>query len=365
MLSVAGIVGIGLNTGRTRSAPKAAALLLAGMALSTPGSAYAAAFSNQDKDAQPTQKAQAKDAPDPVTMALKAAVRNGSMSEERAMETYALLTTGLRGSKKQADTRDYLEKTAAKLDALVETGDLSAEDADAKLIAIETQIAAKAEFASRFDDELASRMQTAGKSKTEAYLELVAERLDEIVLTGELSAEDAQARLIALEVRIAVNEQLASKMENEGKSKTEAYLELVAAKLEELVKAGKLSAADAEARMTALENSIAGKSKPGSLDARTVLRAAKRVDLNRDQQDELRDIEQITIAVYRKISRKDKQRHTELAEQVKAEITKLLDARQIDQFEAALKRLDRDSRRAERKQRRQSGPKREPKPREP
>lgn len=107
----------------------------------------------------------------------------------------------------------------------------------------------------------------------------------------------------------------------------------------------------AEVGLIALASEGTVKSKPGSLDARTVLRATKRVDLNRDQKDDIRDIEQETIGDYRKISRKDKQGHTELAERVKAEITKLLDAEQIEQFEAALKRFDRGSRQRDRKTR--------------
>ena len=404
MSRIARIVGIAMNTDRARPVWTATALLMAGMALTTAGLAYAAAFSDDDKAGQPTRSAQEKDAPDPVTLALKAAVENGSMDEEHAIQIYTLLVKGVPGSSRNDKTEAYLEEVAAKLDAAVAAGKLSAEDAVGKMIALEKRIASKARLASRFEEELASRMQNDGMSKTEAYLDLAAAKLDEIVQTGELSAEDAEAKLIAIEQSILFVQALNSKMENEGKTKTEAYLELIAAdldravdlgklsaedaeaklialaqqiaakeelasrnerdsgldievylkqiaaELDAMVKAGKLSAEDAEAKLIAIENSIAAKA--GSLDARTVLRAAKRVDLNRDQKDEIRDIERATIGAYRKISRKDKEGHNELAERVKAEITAMLDAEQIEQFEAALKRLDRNSRRDEPKQRR-------------
>lgn len=409
MHRIARIAAIGRHAERTRPVWKATALLTAGMALSAAGITYAVAFSDDDKAVQTAQPAQAKDTPDPFTLALKAAVRNGSMAEEHAIQIYSFLTKGVPGSNKRGKTVPYLEEVAAKLDAMVMAGMLSAEAAEGKMIALEQQIASKEQHASGFREELASRMQNDRMSKTEAYLELAAEKLDEIVMTGELTAEDAEARLNAIEKRIVFGQVLASKMENEGKTKSEAYLELTAAKLgamvlagelsaedaeakmialeqeiavkeiasrmendgesktdayleqvaaelDAMVKAGKLSAEDAEAKLIAIENSIAAKSKSGSGDARTVLRAAKRVDLNRDQKDEIREIERGTIGAYRRISRKNKEGHTELAEQVKAEITKLLDAEQIEQFEAALKRLGRGNRRVERKQLRQRGP---------
>ena len=165
MLRAARIVGIGMNADRTRSGWKTAALLLAGMALSAAGIAYAAAFSDDDKAVQTTQKAQAKDAPDPVTLALKAAVRNGSISEERAIQVYSLLTDGLPGSNREAKTEAYLEQAATKLDAMVSAGKLSAEDAEAKMIALENQIAIK--------EERAFKMESGDKSATDAYLEQV------------------------------------------------------------------------------------------------------------------------------------------------------------------------------------------------
>ena len=354
MLRVARIVAVGMNADRTRCAWKAA-LLAAGMALSTAGIVYAASSSDDDKPVQVTQKAQAKDAPDPVTLALKAAVRNGSMSEAHALQVYSLITNGLPGSSKQAraEAEAYVDQAAVKLDALVMSGELSAEDAEAKLIALEHQIARK--------QELALELESGGGPETEAYLDQAAAKLDTLVMAGELSAEDAESKLIALEQQIAVKEEFASRMEIAGKSKTEAYLELVAAELDALVKSGELSAEDAEAKMIAIANAVDVAAKPASLDARTVLRAVKRVDLTRSQKDEIRDIERAAIGVYRQISRKDQQGHTVLAEQVKGEITELLDREQIEQFQAALKRLNRGAER----ERRERGRQPDRKPREP
>ena len=246
MSRIARIVAIGMNADRARPVWTATALLMAGMALSTAGLAYAAAFSNDDKAVQPTQNAQEKDATEPVTLALKAAVRNGSMDQEHAMQIYTLLAKGVPDSSRNDKTEAYLEEVAAKIDAAVAAGKLSAEDAESKMIALEKKMASRARLATRFEDELASRMQNDGMSKTEAYLDLAAAKLDEIVQTGELSAEQAEAKLIAIEKRIAFWQALASKMEHQGKTKSEAYLELTAARLDEAVRSGKLSAEDAE-----------------------------------------------------------------------------------------------------------------------
>ncbi|MFH1745872.1 MAG: hypothetical protein ABIG44_02395 [Planctomycetota bacterium] len=97
--------------------------------------------------------------------------------------------------------------------------------------------------------------------------------------------------------------------------------------------------------------SIANAAPSGSLDARTVLRAVKRVDLTRAQRDEIRAIERETLGAYRNISRKDKQRHNELAERVKTRITALLNSAQTEQFEAALEHLDRGDRRGKQQKR--------------
>ena len=238
MLRVARIIGIGMNADRTRSGWKAAAVLAAGIALSTAGIVYAAAASDDDQASLAREKVQAEDVPDPVTQALKAAVRNGSMSEARAIQVYSLLTDGPPGSNREAKTEAYLDQTAAELDAMVSAGKLSAEDAEAKLIALENQVASKEEFA--------LKMASGDRSESEVYLDQAAAKLDALVMKGELSAEDAEAKMIALEKQIAVKEEFASRMEIADKSKTEAYLELVAAELDALVKSGELSAEDAE-----------------------------------------------------------------------------------------------------------------------
>jgi Spy/CpxP family protein refolding chaperone len=125
-----------------------------------------------------------------------------------------------------------------------------------------------------------------------------------------------------------------------------------------MVERGELSAEQAEARLRAIEQAVAaeGNAKTGSLDARTVLRAVKRVDLTSDQKESIRIIERDAARAYHKISRKDKQAHTELAKLVKAKIDQLLSPEQAKQFEAALERLDRGSRRSQQPPRRKVAP---------
>ena len=207
-----------MNADFTQSARQIAALFMAAMTLSAPAVAQSDAASADDKAVRQTKRVQLKDAPDPVTMALKAAVRNGSMDEETATQIYTLLAKGVPGASRNVKAEAYLETVNAKIDAAVAAGKLSAEDAEAKMIAVEKQLAAKARFASRFEDELASRVQNDGLSQTEAYLDLAAEKLDEIVQTGELAADDAEAKLIAIEQSIRFVQALNSKMENEGKT---------------------------------------------------------------------------------------------------------------------------------------------------
>jgi hypothetical protein len=85
-------------------------------------------------------------------------------------------------------------------------------------------------------------------------------------------------------------------------------------------------------------------------NVRNVLRAAKRLKLDADQKEEIRQIEQEAIRAYREIPRSNKEEHATLAAEVKAEIVKVLDKTQAEEFETALKRLDR-GRPAERRDR--------------
>ena len=141
------IVGVDMNAGRTRPGWMAAAVLTAGILL-TAGFTYVTAFSSHGgKGALPAAKTK---------------------------------------------TEIYLEQVAAKLDAMVMEDELSVEDAEAKMIAMKKGIAAKVKGGGL--DE---------KPRTDAYLTQVWAKLRAQVAAGELSAEDAEAKMIALKKKIA------------------------------------------------------------------------------------------------------------------------------------------------------------------
>lgn len=96
--------------------------------------------------------------------------------------------------------------------------------------------------------------------KTEAYLNQVWTKLQAEVEAGNMSAEDAEAKMIAIEKRCAI------------RAKTNAYFEQVWEMLQAEVEAGSLTAEDAETMMTAVKKKYAGKAKYRAIEAR--IRAA-------------------------------------------------------------------------------------------
>lgn len=96
---------------------------------------------------------------------------------------------------------------------------------------------------------------------------------------------------------------------------------------------------------------------------RNVLQAAKRLRLESDQKEELREIEREAIRAYREIPRKNSEEHATLAREVKAEIMEILDEEQGQEFERQLSRLSgrRDQSR-ERGERRDRGRRRDREP---
>jgi (p)ppGpp synthase/HD superfamily hydrolase len=78
----------------------------------------------------------------------------------------------------------------------------------------------------------------------------------------------------------------------------------------------------------------------GAGDVRDVLRAAKRLTLSDEQKAKIREIERETIGAYRKLARRDKEAQASLANEVKAEIARVLDAEQVKEFEQALERSE-------------------------
>src|SRR5262249_49933535 len=82
--------------------------------------------------------------------------------------------------------------------------------------------------------------------------------------------------------------------------------------------------------------------KAGSTDVRGILQMAKRLKLNSSQKDELKDIEKDALKAWKQAGR-DKEARTDLAQQVRDEIAKMLDQTQRDRFEELLQRADKRS----------------------
>jgi hypothetical protein len=116
------------------------------------------------------------------------------------------------------------------------------------------------------------------------------------------------------------------------------------------------------ARLAEFRKSLDGPAGPGKRgeagSVRDVLRAVKRLKLNSDQKEELREIERDAIRAYREISRKDREEQATLAREVKAEIMEILDEDQGQEFEQQLRRVV-GGRRGERDQRRERGERRD------
>ena len=82
-----------------------------------------------------------------------------------------------------------------------------------------------------------------------------------------------------------------------------------------------------------------------TMDVRNVLRAAKRVQLDDEQRDLLRDLERSAIGAYRKINRKDEAAMADLAAKVRDDVLEILEEDQAEEFNAQLSRLQRSNRR--------------------
>ena len=82
-----------------------------------------------------------------------------------------------------------------------------------------------------------------------------------------------------------------------------------------------------------------------TVDVRNVLRAAKRVHLDVEQRDALREIERDAIGEYRKIDRKDEEAQTALATRIKDDVLEILQEDQAEQFKEQLSNMQSSSRR--------------------
>ncbi|MFH1748170.1 MAG: Spy/CpxP family protein refolding chaperone [Planctomycetota bacterium] len=110
------------------------------------------------------------------------------------------------------------------------------------------------------------------------------------------------------------------------------------------------------AELRAQFESRRGRDNQRPQDVRSILQAAKRLDLNEEQRRELNEIGQAAMRESRQLRRTDRDAQTELAERVKREIVEMLDGDQVPQFERMLqgerpRRGDRDGERGERSRR--------------
>ena len=117
-------------------------------------------------------------------------------------------------------TEAYLEQVSAKLQGQVQAGNMTAEDAEAKMAAIQEQIAAKAE--------------------ANAHLEQIWETLQTQVEAGNLTAEDAETMMAAVKKKYA---------DQADRAKYEA----VAAKIRAAMEAGEITAEEGRKKMYAFK----------------------------------------------------------------------------------------------------------------
>ncbi|MBK8913410.1 MAG: Spy/CpxP family protein refolding chaperone [Phycisphaerales bacterium] len=99
----------------------------------------------------------------------------------------------------------------------------------------------------------------------------------------------------------------------------------------------------AEIRDAAFGDPVADAARPGALDVRTILRAARRARLNSEQRDALRSMEREAVRDWR-AARGDAAAQDRVAGTVKEQISRLLDADQRAAFEGQLERAARKAR---------------------
>lgn len=163
---------------------------------------------------------------DPAVQALRDAVAAGEMSEEEAREVY--FASVYPGSETEAKIAARFDDTVAKINAMTESGDLSAEDAAAKIEAMGAQLVR--------DAEVAFAVEVRGLSLAQANRESVAAQIEEAVLSGAITDAQAAEKMIAIDQEAAM------------KAEAAAYTDAVGQELKALVQAGELTEEEAKAR---------------------------------------------------------------------------------------------------------------------
>jgi len=199
---------------------------------------------------------------------LKAAVARGDLTEEQARAKWAQITRKAPGNdrREEADERDrraterfghWVESVSDKLDAAVENGDLSEEEAWAKWYAFkEKEFGPKLKGAVEAGhmSEHAARALWLSVEKAEA-----AERIKAAVAKGEMTEEQARAKWAQINRDFeAKGKQHDRRGERE---RIDAHLKAVWAKLQAAVKAGKMSEEDAHRKMGEIKKEIFAKLK--------------------------------------------------------------------------------------------------------
>lgn len=171
--------------------------------------------------------------------------------------------------------------------------------------------------------------------------ELVAERRERGRQHRELRREMREARRSGDEARLA---ELEAELEEQpsGMRGPDALL----AEIENILTDEQKAKLD-ELRSGAVPTTYGGPA------VRDILRAAKKVEMNAEQRDQLKEITRVAMKAGRKSA--DRASAGELAQSVKKQIVELLDSEQTAQFERELKQLEERGRRGEERGRRQGG----------
>ncbi len=177
---------------------------------------------------------------------LQAAVEAGELTQEEARAKMAAIKKEKSGSKTM--TRKDYAKTEAKLRKAVEAGEISAEDARKKLHWMRREMAGQGE-----------REHGERKITGEDYDHAEAELL-KAVEAGRISAEDARKRLAGMRHRIAMQGGPGERAERQITREDYARAE---AELKKAIATGRISIEDAHARLQRMRKAMAAQGERG------------------------------------------------------------------------------------------------------
>ncbi len=185
---------------------------------------------------------------------IEAAVEAGKLSKEDAEEKLIAMRRKMfeqegrkDGEQREMDARKqrYM-KFAEEIEAAVEAGRLSKEDAEEKLIAVRRKMF---EQEGRKDGE-----QREMDARKQRYMKF-AEEIEAAVEAGRLSKEDAEEKLIAMRRKMFEKDGGEKEEDRDIEAKKRKYMEIVR-EIEAAAEAGKVSREEAEKRIIALRKEI-------------------------------------------------------------------------------------------------------------